>query len=143
MKNYVSAGIIPYRQGRNQEKEYLLLKYAAGHWDFPKGKVEPGESLVNAAVRELHEETGLNVQLDQRFNYSFSYEFDDYDGQKAHKEVTLFVGLAKGQDMITLSAEHQQSKWLPYEQALQQLTHANARDALQQVEGYLKRSGPA
>ena len=39
---------------------YLLLNYAAGHWDFVKGNVEPNETEKETVVRELKEETGNN-----------------------------------------------------------------------------------
>jgi 8-oxo-dGTP pyrophosphatase MutT (NUDIX family) len=39
--------------------EYLLLNYAAGHWDFPKGNIENGEDEIQTARREIQEETGI------------------------------------------------------------------------------------
>ena len=58
MREIISAGVIVYRI-KNDEIEYLLLHHIVGHWDFAKGKVEPGETIEQAALRELHEETGL------------------------------------------------------------------------------------
>lgn len=53
----IAAGVILLRVGATT-REYLLLR-AYNYWDFPKGEVEPGESLRAAAVRELREETGI------------------------------------------------------------------------------------
>ena len=39
--------------------QYLLLKHRAGHWNFPKGLIEKGEKLEQAALREVKEEAGL------------------------------------------------------------------------------------
>lgn len=48
---------------KNQEGKYLFI-YRLGKWDLPKGKVEPSETLENAALREVEEETGIrNLQL--------------------------------------------------------------------------------
>lgn len=52
MEHIYSAGIITYTTDNN-ETSYLLLHYNAGHWDFPKGKMEPGETKQETALREL------------------------------------------------------------------------------------------
>ncbi|MBS1620281.1 MAG: NUDIX hydrolase [Bacteroidetes bacterium] len=41
------------------EKNELLLIYRRGKWDLPKGKLDPGESIEDCAIREVQEETGL------------------------------------------------------------------------------------
>jgi len=53
----LSAGVIPVRFV-DGEPRYLLLR-AYRYWDFPKGELEPGESPLSAALREVREETGL------------------------------------------------------------------------------------
>ena len=45
----VSAGGVVFYRG--DALVYLLLYYPAGHWDFPKGNVEPGETPEKAALR--------------------------------------------------------------------------------------------
>jgi 8-oxo-dGTP pyrophosphatase MutT (NUDIX family) len=47
---------------RNVQLKYLLLQYEAGHWDFVKGNVEPNESETDTVLRELKEETNLDVE---------------------------------------------------------------------------------
>ena len=72
MEQVYSAGIITYTTD-NDHIEYLLLHYRDGHWDFPKGKLEPRETKQEAAHRELYEETGLTAELDNDFEETFSY----------------------------------------------------------------------
>jgi 8-oxo-dGTP pyrophosphatase MutT (NUDIX family) len=48
----------------NGKEPSVLCVRAYSNWDFPKGKVDPGETLVQAAVRELEEETGILVGRD-------------------------------------------------------------------------------
>jgi len=57
MPKEVSAGAVIFK--RNKEIEYLLLRYEAGHWDFPRGGIEKGEEEKETVVREAREETGI------------------------------------------------------------------------------------
>ena len=57
-----SAGaVIFYSETDSAEPEFLLLHYTAGHWDFPKGNIEHGEQEIQAAIREIREETGMEA----------------------------------------------------------------------------------
>ena len=58
----VSAGAVIYHDDPNSGvRKYLILHYPAGHWDFPKGAVEKGETEEQAATREIFEESSLRV----------------------------------------------------------------------------------
>lgn len=59
-KEDFSYGIIPLRR-TPQGWETLLVQHQGGHWAFPKGHPEPGEEPHHSAIRELVEETGLEV----------------------------------------------------------------------------------
>ena len=85
MKHQYSAGIIIYKK-ENNTILYLLLQYGAGHWDFPKGKIEAGETKEEAALRELKEETDLTAQIDGNFEETIQYIFM-YDHEKTIKTV--------------------------------------------------------
>ncbi len=52
MKREFSAGVVVYYHNNN-DIQFLLLHYEAGHWDLPKGHLEPNESTYDAALREL------------------------------------------------------------------------------------------
>lgn len=132
-----SAGILVYTQDKGHRK-YLLLQYVGGHWDFAKGKLEKDETTKQAAIRELKEETGLEVELIPGFEEALSYTFKER-GNFIHKTVVLFVGHTHSQE-VTLSREHQQHAWLPFQQAYQQLTYKNAREILAQAENFLRKS---
>ncbi len=61
----------------NHKGEVLLLGRASGHWVFPKGHIDPGESKLEAALREVEEEAGLHVTCPEKdFILTTSYVND-------------------------------------------------------------------
>jgi len=136
MRHLNSAGIVVYYKN-NSDITYLLLQYLHGHWDFVKGKLEPGENRHDAAVRELQEETGITaITLDTNFSKSLSYIYTERDGIVTKKTVYFFIGRVTDTH-ITLSSEHIDYTWLPLEDALNQLTFKNARDVLKAAHEFI------
>jgi bis(5'-nucleosidyl)-tetraphosphatase len=127
---HVSIGVIIYRMYKT-ECQYLLLKYSSGHWDFSKGAPELMEERLETAERELKEETGLGVTFIDGFETSFRYVFR-LGKDIVRKKVVFLLGEAIG-DTVTLSKEHQDYVWLPFEQAKERLTYENAQEALTQA----------
>jgi bis(5'-nucleosidyl)-tetraphosphatase len=64
-----SAGAVVFY--RDAQVEYLLLR--ANHWEFPKGLVDANESEQDTAVREVREETGLEIKLLPNFRETIQY----------------------------------------------------------------------
>lgn len=142
MKYEKSAGVVVYKQSSKKDidKEvlYLLLRSAQGHWDFPKGKMEPGETTQEAALRELHEEAGLSVELDKEFNNSVHYMYKDRKGQLVDKTVVFYLGELKRDASVILSHEHTYFKWLNLKDALEQVSYNNSREILSLADIYIK-----
>lgn len=153
MKQQYSAGIITYTINNEHNILYLLLRYGAGHWDFPKGKIEQGETKQDAALRELMEETGLTAEIDNNFEEEIKYIFTDFealakeqvlakdgaqagDKQLTQKTVYFFIGKATRTNVI-LSHEHTNYKWLLYKQAVDLLTYDNAKELLKKADQYI------
>jgi 8-oxo-dGTP pyrophosphatase MutT (NUDIX family) len=139
MQKQRSAGVVLYRLNYDDEREYLLLKYLGGHWDFPKGKLEGEEDWPDAALRELEEETGLQAVLHDGFDYNFTYCFNDFRGHAIEKEVKFFVGRSvDDREDVQISGEHRAYLWLPFDRAIKQLTFENARELLQAAQLFLE-----
>ena len=120
---------------------YLLLHYAGGHWDFPKGHVEKGESEEQTARREIEEETGITaLEFVPSFRETVSYSFRHSTGEPAEKEVAFFLARTNGKK-VRLSDEHIGFAWLPYEAARKKATFENAKGLLEKAEK--KLSSPA
>lgn len=132
-----SAGIVVYRM-QDGKRLYLALKYAGGHWDLAKGHIEAGENKIQAARRELQEETGIEqVEIDPTFEHAFEYYFKSRDGNLILKKVYFFVGKTAESEVV-LSHEHQGYEWLPFKDAVERMTYKNAQDLLRLVDDYLK-----
>lgn len=129
-----SAGIILFR---GSPPQFLLLHYPAGHWDFAKGKLEPGETELQAALRELQEETGItHVQVLPDFKETIQYYFRK-EGETVRKTVVDFLAETAEKD-VQISAEHIGYVWLPYKAALERLTFKNAKQELEKAMQFLR-----
>ena len=132
----ISAGVVVYKMVDGQI-HYLLLRNAKGHWDFPKGKIEQGEDERTAALRELQEEAGIEVEILDGFEASFDFIYSGSSGQKVKKIVHFFIGCAKTFD-IKLSREHTDHTWLPFEQATESFQFSEQEKLLIAVNDFLK-----
>lgn len=125
---------------KNSELNYLLLRYAAGHWDFVKGNVEPNESETDTVLRELREETGIvATQTIEGFREKIEYYYRR-QGDTIRKEVVFYLIEAKNKN-VKLSFEHIGFDWLNYQGAMGKLTFKNAKDVLQKAHVFLKARG--
>ena len=132
-----SCGVIVFRKNQGN-RDFLLLHYPGGHWDFPKGHVEKVDSSEQAtALRELAEETGIKVvTFVEGYREPMYYEFNRGVRERVKKVVVYF--LAETAEMeVSISFEHKNFEWLPYDAALERLTYENARDLLRKALKHL------
>jgi bis(5'-nucleosidyl)-tetraphosphatase len=135
MKKENSYGIIPLRI-HHQDWQVLLIQHHTGHWAFPKGHADPGETPQQAAERELREETGLIIQ---RFlaseplieNYFFMFE-----GQRISKTVQYFLALVQGHVVIQ-EREIKASQWLSLQDAYERITFKEGKRVCSQTLEFL------
>jgi 8-oxo-dGTP pyrophosphatase MutT (NUDIX family) len=136
-----SAGAIVFRKEGNRIF-YLLLQYPSSakaprnYWDFPKGHVEKGEKEIETVKREVKEETGLeDIEIVDGFKKLIKYFFK-FKGENIFKIVTYFLAETKNKN-VKISFEHIGYKWLPCEEALEQLTFKNAKEILKKANDFL------
>ena len=82
MKREKSCGVLVLRQQVDELYVVLLRHRFGGHWSFPKGHVEAGESERQTALREVREETGL-TGINIEFSYTFRATYGEMDSGRA------------------------------------------------------------
>ena len=116
-----SCGAVVYRK-HHGNTEILLIKHInSGHWSFPKGHVEENETETQTALREIKEETGLDVMIDPTFRETVTY-FPRKDTQKV---VVYFIAKAKSGEYVRQEDEISEIKWVDICRANDVLTYEN------------------
>jgi 8-oxo-dGTP pyrophosphatase MutT (NUDIX family) len=131
-----SAGAVVFKESGGGERSYLLL-LNAGHWDFPKGNMEPGEAELDTVLREVAEETGLvQLTLVPGFRKEIEYYYRR-DGKNVHKQV-IYLLAKTDVEKIVISKEHQDFGWFSFEEANKQASYENSRVTLAEADRFLK-----
>ena len=100
------------------EPAHFLLMRHSNRWDLPKGHAEPNESLMETALRETEEETGLpaaQIRLDDEFQFQIQYRvvYKRGGGGVFQKQVVYFLGYVEDMFTPTLT-EHPGFEWFPW-----------------------------
>ena len=102
MRTEKSCGAVVFR---TIEDKLLIRHVNGGHWAFPKGHVEKGETEEQTALRQILDETGLAVELDNRYRQVVSYS----PKKDVVKNVVYFVATASS-DAATVAQEEEISQ---------------------------------
>ncbi len=95
-------------------------------WTLPKGTPDPGETVEQTALREVAEETGLEVRIVEPLP-SIEYDFVQ-DGTRIHKTVHYFLMEPVGGDLSRHDAEFERVRWVPFDEADGLLSFATERE---------------
>jgi 8-oxo-dGTP pyrophosphatase MutT (NUDIX family) len=100
----------------NPIREFLLMKHD-DRWDLPKGHVDPGETEMQCALRELDEETGItadDIEIIPNFRFTLQYPvYDKRRGGQFDKTLIIFLARLK-RDVEIAATEHVGHEWFPW-----------------------------
>ena len=118
MRKEKSCGaIVFYLEG--DKEQILLIKHAnSGHWSFPKGHVEAGETELETAVREIKEETGVDAIVDTRFRQVVTYS----PKKDVIKDVVYFFATTKDYETNNQEEEVSACRWVDIDKALESVS---------------------
>lgn len=127
-----SFGVIPI-QRRDGHILFLVIQHRGGHWAFPKGHANVGETELETARRELREETGIRdveIKTNQIFEERYTKPRWREPRKIIVKSVRYFIGEVKNPKLMLQASEIQDAKWVAYADARQLITFVASRTLL-------------
>jgi len=135
----VAAGAVVTRENGDV---LLVHRPKYDDWSFPKGKLDPGEHVTTAAVREVAEETGLDIRLGPALS---TRRYAVNHGKPRTKQVHYWVGWAQGDDDVSSyqrPGEIDEVLWLPRQEARERLHYDHDRATLEESGDFQEPSWP-
>ena len=129
MKVVRAAGGLVWRPGPDGPQVALVHRPAYDDWSFPKGKLEPGEAELDAAVREVGEETGLRVRVGEDLG-TIAYR----DAKDRPKVVRYWVMTPDDGDELRPAHEVDEALWVELDRAVDVLSYDHDRRVLGRLE---------
>ncbi len=133
--NEKSCGAVIYRR-KSGNLEFLLIKNRrGGNWGFPKGHIERGEDEKATALREVKEETGLDVILTEGFRSLSEY----HPRGRIFKQVVFFLAeMPEGGEITPQQSEIDRFIWADYGLAMRTFRFNNDRNVITQARDWLR-----
>ena len=130
-KREKSCGAVVY----NPERQlFLIIKMLNGNWGFPKGHTENQETDIQTAIREVTEETGINIKILDGFKKSIKY----IPFPEVLKKVIFFIGITEEEKVTIDKHEIEDYMWCSYEEALKMITYKPQRDIMESSLQFIK-----
>ncbi len=116
-----AAGCLVYRRGDAGVEVLVVHRPRYDDWSFPKGKVDPGETDLTCALREVEEETGFGGELGPQLPTI------DYVDHKGRPKAVRYWALRQTTGAFEANDEVDAIRWLPIEEAGEPLTYGHDR----------------
>lgn len=128
-----SSGAVVYRRIGDEIRFLLIKNKRSMHWGFPKGHIEYGENKLDAARREVLEETGIHIKFHKGFETTSRYKVKGL----VDKHVSIFVGTTDDLSTTIQKTEIADYIWLTYDKAMPFLRFDNDKRILTEAYNFL------
>ena len=120
---------------------FLLVHQKNGYWSFPKGHMEAGETEQETAMREIREETGLDLKLIDGFRSTEEYDLAHEGKPDVIKQIVIFLAEYDGRETNSRASDVTGTQLMDSEQALSAL-RPGYRKILQEAIAFLEGTSP-
>lgn len=127
-----SCGAVVFRDDGRERRFLLIRNKRSAHWGFPKGHIEKGESNEQTAMREVREETGIDITLMPEFSRCSDYTIQG----RIEKNVVIFLGKARQTELNRQEEEIDECGWFAYADAMKTLNYDNDKRILTEARDY-------
>ncbi len=128
VRDAIAAGGVVMRGTEDSREVIVAGRESDRTWVFPKGTPDGGETIEQTALREVREESGLDVDIVRPIG-TIDYWFA-VPGERVHKIVHFFLMKSRGGDVSRHDHEYDDVRWVPVADARRMLTYDTYRDML-------------
>lgn len=119
---------------KEKQVEFLIIQQNINiYWGYPKGHIIENESEEETALREVREETGLQVKLYSGFRHRIEYK----PRPDVIKEVIFFIGEAEDKNVVIDKSEIQSYQWVTFEHGKEKVTHEVSKELLREAYNFI------
>jgi 8-oxo-dGTP pyrophosphatase MutT (NUDIX family) len=123
------------KEQRSRSRSSRRTRKGGLAWGLPKGGIDQGEAIEEAAVREVREETGLEAEIEADLG-EIRY-FYVWEGVRVRKAVHFFLMRATGGDVSMHDHEMEEVRWFELNTALKKAAYRGEREVLERAAGSL------
>jgi ADP-ribose pyrophosphatase YjhB (NUDIX family) len=131
-KTHSAGGVVT-----NEDGEVLVVSQHGTSWSLPKGHIDPGENALEAAKREIYEESGIrDLELIRELGTYERHKIgvDGGDDRSEVKFITMFLFRTRERSLRPVDPDNPEAKWVERSKVGALLTHQRDKEFFERVE---------